>query len=217
MKHFIIVCNVVIMLALSMASLADEYHTVDPPFLDLTLNEGEMVNEQVSLTINPYCIRPFYVDVIASDPRVLVTNLTGVLINGCGGETSVFDVEFSGTSMPQQFDLQFVDTGSGGVLATIPLNIYPRQIIEPLMGVIFHKHGIVFQVMSSGCTQKSDFDLQVMESHPLQLSLIRTNPDSCDAYEPLGKRIFFRYDELGIPPGNKLRVVNPLGTLVVPY
>lgn len=216
MKHYITIWNIVFLLTVNTASLANETYTVDPPFLDLALNEGETTIEQVSYTFHPQCIRPVYVDVIASDSSVSITNLTGVVINGCGGDTSTFDIEFSGTLTPQIFDLQFVDTDSGGVLASIPVSISPRQDLEPLLGVVFHDPGIVFQVSSNGCTQKSDFSVEVMESYPLQIRLTRLNPDPCDAYVPLGELIFYRYNELGIVPGNELRVVNPLGTVVVP-
>jgi hypothetical protein len=217
MKHFSILWNIIFLLITSAACLADEYHSVNPSFLDLTINEGETSIEQVSLTIPPYCIRPFHVDVIASDPSAPVTNLTGELINGCGGDTSTYDIEFFGTLTPQHFDLQFIDSEYGGVLASIPVSVTPRQDLEPLLGVIFLKSGIVFQVTSTGCTQKSDFDLQVLESYPLQLRLIRINPDLCDAYIPLGERIFYSYSELGLLSGTKLSVMNPLGTAVVPY
>jgi hypothetical protein len=82
--------------------------------------------------------------------------------------------------------------------------------------VLFNGSGITFQVMSSGCTQKNDFELEVMESDPLQLRLIRISPDPCDAYVPLGVRINYKYQELGITPGSELRVVNPLATVIVP-
>lgn len=217
MKHILILWNVIFLLCSTTAIIADENNTVFPASLNLTLDEGETAIEQVSLTIHPYCIRPFYVDVIASDPNVSITNLTGVVINGCGGDTSSFDIEFSGSLSPQYFDLQFVDSEYGGVLATIPVSISPEQNLESLLGVLFNESSIVFQVASSGCTQKRDFRVEVMESLPLQLRLIRINPDPCDAYVPLGTRINFKYNELGIAPGDALRVVNPLGTVVVPY
>ncbi|MCU7919699.1 MAG: hypothetical protein KZQ95_15270 [Candidatus Thiodiazotropha sp. (ex Epidulcina cf. delphinae)] len=217
MKYILILWNIIFLLSSSAASMADEYNSVFPSFLDLTLNEGEMAIEQVSLTIHPFCIRPVYVDVIASDPSALAKNLTGVVVNGCGGDTSTFDIEFTGAASPQHFELQFVDSEFGGVLAAIPVSISPMPKPEPLLGVLFRKYGIVFQVASSGCTQKSDFRVEVMESFPLQLRLIRVQQDPCDAFVPLGERIHFSYRELGIVPGDELRVLNPLGTVVVPF
>lgn len=217
MKHILILCNIIFLLSISATSVADEANSVFPPFLNLSLDEGETVIEQVSLTITPYCIRPFHVDVVASDPSVPMRNLTGVVINGCGGDTSTFDIEITGALTSQHYDLQFVDSEFGGILASIPVSITPKQDLESLLGVLFNKSGIVFQVRSNGCTQKSDFKVDVMETYPLQLRLIRIQPDPCDAYVPLGERIYFKYQELSIVPGDELRVLNPLGTITVPF
>ena len=217
MKNILILWNIVFLLFASTMCLGDENNTVFPPALDLMLSDSETAVEQVSLTINPYCIRPVYVDVIASNPSVSAKNLTGVVVNGCGGDTSTFDIEFTGAASPQQFDLLFVDSEFGGVLASIPVSIYPKQDLEPLLGVLFNQTGITFQVSSNGCTQKSDFRVDVMESFPLQLRLTRIHPDPCDAYVPLGTKIYFKYRELSIFPGDELRVQNPLGKVVVPF
>ena len=196
---------------------ADDFATVSPSTLDLILNQDETVSEQVSLSIHPLCIRPFEIDVVASEPDALVKNLTGVLLNGCGGDTSSFEIEFTGTGEPQVFDLQFVDAEFGGLLGSIPVTINtPAPNIEPLLGLVIRRSGITFQVPSSGCTEKSDFTVEVLESFPLQLRLIRLEEDPCDAFEPLGTRIRFSYKELGMQRGDKFRVVNPLGTAEVP-
>jgi hypothetical protein len=215
MKHIFILWSIILLISSSMASFADEQFSVSPPSLDLTLDDGEKIIEEVSLTVNIICVVAFDVDVVASDPSVLVRNLTGVDTNGCGGDTSTFEIEFTGAAMPMQFDLQFV--GSGSILATIPVTISPKPALEALHGVLFGKNGIIFQVPSSGCTQKSDFDVIIQESYPLQLRLDRIHPDVCDAYLPLGKRIFFSYHELGLVSGSEVRVVNPLGKTVVPF
>jgi hypothetical protein len=217
MKRFLIFWTLFFLLSSNATSFADETNSVFPPFLDLTLNAGETAIEQVSLTIYPYCLRPVYVDVVASMPSAPVRNLSGVVINGCGGDMSNFDIEFTGSLTAQHFDLQFVDSEYGGVLATIPVSITPKPDLESLLGVLFQRSGITFQVQSNGCTQKSDFRIEVIDSYPLQLHLIRIHPDPCDAYLPLGTRIYFKYGELGIVPGDALRVVNPLGTVVVPF
>ena len=93
--------------------------------LDLVLVAGEMTTETVSLTINPFCIRPIDVDVVASDPDALVVNRTGILVNACGGDTSSFDVQITGTGAAQAFDLVFLDAEFGGVLGAIPVTITP--------------------------------------------------------------------------------------------
>ena len=207
----------VLLLTLNAASVsADEFATVSPRMLDLTLDRGGRVTEQVSLIIHATCIRPFEVDVVASDPDALVTNLTGVAVNGCGGDTSTFEIEFTGTGAPQLFKLQFVDAEFGGVLASIPVTINsPAHAVEPLMGLLIRQRAIVFQVSSSGCTTKDDFRVEVLESFPLQLRLIRIREDPCDAFVPLGTLVRFTYRELEIRPGARFRVVNPLATVQV--
>ncbi|MDH3536701.1 MAG: hypothetical protein OER87_13235 [Gammaproteobacteria bacterium] len=104
---------------------AQEFATVSPTALNLTLAQGESTVEQVSLTIHPFCVRPIEVDVDASSVGALLANLTGVLLNGCGGDTSTFDISIMGTGLAQNYDLQFVDAEFGGVLASIPVTITP--------------------------------------------------------------------------------------------
>ena len=97
--------------------------TVSPSQIDTVLAAGEVLTKEVSMTIHPFCIRPYDVDVVASDPQAMVANHTGILVNGCGGDTSILEVSLTGTGVPQSYDLQFVDAEFGGVLATIPVSI----------------------------------------------------------------------------------------------
>ena len=76
--------------ALADISAPEDFATVKPPFIHLFLLRGDMAVEDVSITIHPFCVRPYDVDVVASDPNALVRNLTGVVLNGCGGDTSEF-------------------------------------------------------------------------------------------------------------------------------
>ena len=73
------------------------------------LGAGEVLTKDVSLTVHPLCIRPFEVDVVTSDPDAVLINDSGVLINGCGGDTSMFEVSLIGTGVSQSYDLEFVD------------------------------------------------------------------------------------------------------------
>ena len=96
-----------------------------PSALKLDLPNGAVTVEQVSWTFDPTCIRAWEVDIIASDPTVNVENLTGVLLNGCGGSTSSFDVQFTGDGVSRDFDLLVVDVLSNEpqILASIPTSI----------------------------------------------------------------------------------------------
>lgn len=203
--------------AIAATASAGGFATVSPSMLDLVLDEGDVVVEQVSLTIDVLCVRPIDVDVVASDPAALMANLSGVLVNQCGGDTTTFDVQLTGDATPQSFDLEFVDAEFGGLLGSIPVTIgAPEPAPEPLLGVLVRGPAIIFQVYSSGCTTKADFQVEVLESTPLQLRLIRLREDPCDAFEPLGTLVPFSYRELGIQGGAQLQVVNPLGVAEVP-
>lgn len=107
------------------AAQDSDFALVDPDSLDFSLAAGETANQSVSITILPFCIRAFEIDVVASDPAALVTNSSGVQTNGCGGDVSTFEVQIEGTGDGQSFDLHFVDAEFGGVLATIPVAITP--------------------------------------------------------------------------------------------
>lgn len=196
---------------------ADDFSTVSPSLLNLELNQSETVIEKVSIKIHPLCFRAYNVDVVSSIPDALVTNLTGEIVNGCGNDTSTFEIEFTGAEIPQLFDLQFVDADFGGILGSIPVTINtPASTAESLLGLFIRQNAIVFQVSSSGCTTKDDFKVEVLESFPLQLRLIRFNEDPCDAFLPLGTKIRFTYREIGIRRGDQCRVINPLATVEVP-
>ncbi len=101
----------------------DELATVQPPRINVNLEFGEPFVGDVSLTIHPLCFRPYEVDVVASDPDIEVINESGVQLNGCGGDTSTFQVVIFGHEMTnREFELQFVDAEFGGVLAAIPVH-----------------------------------------------------------------------------------------------
>lgn len=75
-------------------------------------------------------------DVIASDPAINLTNLTGVLAGTTAGETANFDVQFEGDGLPHEFDLLFVRPDSQAVIGSIPVEInsgyfYPVQVVDP--------------------------------------------------------------------------------------
>ena len=102
------------------------FATVNPTSIDLLLDQGETLSQAVSIQINPLCVRPFDIDVIASIPGAQIVNQTGILENLCGGDTSNFTIDFTGTGAAQSFLLQFVDSEFGGDLASIPVTITPR-------------------------------------------------------------------------------------------
>ena len=102
---------------------ADPLFDVEPRFITAELGAGETLETEVSLTIHPFCVRPFDVEVIASSPHADFQNHSGVIVNGCGGDKSTFNVTITGVGVSQVYDLQFVDALSESPLATIPVAI----------------------------------------------------------------------------------------------
>ena len=81
-------------------------------------------------------LNQFGVDVIASDPTAPFVNTTGVVTGVGGGDTALFDVQFTGDGEAHSFDLQFVRAGTGILLGSIPVTIntnyfYPVRAIDP--------------------------------------------------------------------------------------
>ena len=101
----------------------DEFATVQPQRIFVDSPAGVPFVGEVSLTIHPTCFRPYEVDVVASDPNfVEVINESGIQLNGCGGDTSRFQVVVFGHELADRgAELQFVDAEFGEVLGTIPL------------------------------------------------------------------------------------------------
>jgi hypothetical protein len=104
------------------AAADDPFSDVQPPALRLPAHPGETILETVAITIHPVCFRPFEVDVVLSDPAVRLENLSGIQTNGCGGDTSRFEIAITTPEWaPAKFEIQFVDAQFGGVLASIPV------------------------------------------------------------------------------------------------
>ena len=149
----------------------DDFATVSPASLSLTLGSGETATRDVSITIHPLCVRPFDIDVTAPDaPAGMVENLTGIVVNGCGDDTSTFSVRFNGDGGVHSFDLIFVDSEFGGELGTLAVSINagdasaghnvrlgPGQVVD---GVDFGNHPLRSGSQLPGdCNQDASFDI----------------------------------------------------------
>ena len=83
--------------------------------------------DQVGQTIE----ESFALDVIASDPNVVITNLTGPLFGVSPDQTVSFDIEFTGDMQPQSFDLLIVRADDPGiVLGSIPVRLNAGYIYD---------------------------------------------------------------------------------------
>ena len=73
----------------------------------------------------------FAIDVIASDPNITITNLNGAIFGVGVNETVSFDVEFTGDTQPQSFDLLIVRADDPGiVLGSIPVRLNAGYIYD---------------------------------------------------------------------------------------
>lgn len=81
---------------------------------------------------------------------------------------------------------------------------------ERIMGYQPGKNSLSFQVRSGGCTQKSDFKVQVEQTSPYlaEVYLYRIHPDPCLSFLPLGTQIKFDLDELGLSNGMNYIIKN---------
>lgn len=81
---------------------------------------------------------------------------------------------------------------------------------EKILGVSTNTEGISFQVFSSGCTDKDDFELLQLETHPLQIKLDRKTQDLCEAFLPYGVILKYTWAELGLQNGTQFYISNKL-------
>ena len=86
-----------------------------------------------------------------------------------------------------------------------------ESISELLLGLEYGPKGLTFQVRSGGCTDKNDFNIQLIETSPLSIKLIRTNKRMCRAFIPYGTKVHYTYEELGIKEGSIFNIQNKLG------
>ena len=105
--------------------LNDPFAVAAPLTISVDLQPGEVHEAKVSVSVEPFCIRPILIDVIASDADIDFENVSGTQLNGCGGDVSEFEVAFASGQVPNTFSIQFVDAESAdqSVLASIPVYV----------------------------------------------------------------------------------------------
>ena len=136
----------------------DEFATVHPEAIHVSLAAGELFETIVSITLHPFFIVPVELEVIAPDASVPVANLTGVVLNGGGGDTSSFEIHIFGDGGAHHFNLQFVNL-NGNLTGIIPVSIRPsgsggahRVLLEPgdvVVGIDFGNQPIVDPELAS--------------------------------------------------------------------
>ena len=159
-------------------------------------------------------------DVIPSDAATTVLSMVFSGADPPAFESTDLPVE---APDPSLFDFAWGRVlGGGGAAGRVQVAFDVETLVrvpdglEEIMGIQIRRRGVVFQVKSSGCTRKADFEVDVFDGPVLRLALLRTRPDPCRAVEPLGKRVQFSYRELGLEAAEEFVVINPRAAVRVP-
>ena len=96
-----------------------------------------------------------------------------------------------------------------------PRPAYAPEMLEPVLAFREDAAGdLVIRVRSNGCTTKDSFNVVVTGSAAsgwaFDLALTRLHADRCRAFLPQGVALTWTKDELGLPPGAQVDLVNPV-------
>lgn len=84
------------------------------------------------------------------------------------------------------------------------------EALETVRKVDFDGQRLNVVVGSNGCTETSSFEVKIKDGEPAELTLTRRTPDLCKALVPEGVTVSWTYAELGLEPGQPVRVLNPI-------
>lgn len=84
------------------------------------------------------------------------------------------------------------------------------EALEAVRKVDFDGQRLNVVVGSNGCTETSSFEVKIKDGDPAELTLSRRTPDLCKALVPEGVTVSWTYAELGLEPGQPVRVLNPI-------
>lgn len=99
----------------------DAFAVVEPPAYEGPLYPGESFDVVTNFVVNPVCIQPVTVDVMSSDDRVHVENLSGTQRNGCGGDVTTFNLLVTAEQPIPWFELVYFDPETGSEHARAPV------------------------------------------------------------------------------------------------
>ena len=91
------------------------------------------------------------------------------------------------------------------------VELEPREL-ESVHGVRFERDQALVRVTSNGCTEKSDFSVEIVDGGAMagEMTLVRNEADLCRALIAEGVELSWSYDELGLERGAALVLANPL-------
>lgn len=133
-------------------------------------------------------------------PRLALLALLAPLVTGCamtdGARSSPADVRTA---------LREVAVSTEGMPGAL----------EPIHAAAVIGDLAVFRVTTGGCTDRDDIlpVITVVDDEAV-VTLRRMEDDFCQAYDPEGLELVWTFEELGLTPGQRVRINNPyLSTL----
>ena len=89
------------------------------------------------------------------------------------------------------------------------VRVMPGQL-EPIHAAAITRDLAVFWVSSNGCTEKEDLTPVIDRAGDgSTITLRRIDEDTCNRPLAEGVEIIWSFEELGLPPGERVRVNNP--------
>lgn len=83
-------------------------------------------------------------------------------------------------------------------------------VLEPIHAAAIIADHAVFRVTSGGCTERDDIQpIVTLVDDEAVVTLRRMHDDYCQAYAEDGLELIWTFEELGLQPGQRVRVNNP--------
>lgn len=89
----------------------------------------------------------------------------------------------------------------------------PDPSLEPVIyWRVIEDDILIVHADTNGCTARSDFVVNVVQYHEdiYTVSLVRDMDDRCTEDMPWGIQLGFGFEELGVPPGGQIVLLNPV-------
>lgn len=110
-----------------------------------------------------------------------------------------------------------VYASSGGETTSVRVGsnvatVLSEEPLEAIHSARFADGRAVVRVASNGCTRKEHFEVRLSAAgqSPVEMAVIRTEPDHCRALVPDGVELAWTYADLALTPGETVRLANPL-------
>lgn len=83
-------------------------------------------------------------------------------------------------------------------------------VLEPIHAAAIIADHAVFRVTSGGCTERDDIQpIITLVDDEAVVTLRRMHDDYCQAYAEDGLELIWTFEELGLAPGQRVRINNP--------